>query len=29
MGPSKKEKADELGVALMNENDFLKLIGEE
>jgi DNA ligase (NAD+) len=29
MGPSKKEKASELGVPLMNENDFLKLIGEE
>jgi DNA ligase (NAD+) len=29
MGPSKKEKAVELGVPLMNEKDFLKLIGEE
>jgi len=29
MGPSKKEKADELGVPLMNEKDFLKLTGEE
>ncbi len=29
MGPSKKEKADELGVPLLNEKDFLKLIGEE
>jgi len=29
MGPSKKEKAEELGVPLMSENDFLKLIGEE
>jgi len=29
MGPSKKEKAEKLGVMLMNENDFLKLIGEE
>jgi DNA ligase (NAD+) len=29
MGPSKKEKADELGIPLMNEKDFLKLIGEE
>ena len=29
MGPSKKEKASELGVPLMDENEFLKLIGEE
>ena len=29
MGPSKKEKAEEYGIALMNETDFLKLIGEE
>ncbi len=29
MGPSKKEKAEQLGVPLMSENDFLKLIGEE
>ena len=29
MGPSKKEKAEQLGVILMNENDFLKLIGKE
>jgi DNA ligase (NAD+) len=29
MGPSKKEKADELGVPLMSEAEFLKLIGEE
>ena len=29
MGPAKKEKAEQLGVMLMNENDFLKLIGEE
>jgi DNA ligase (NAD+) len=29
MGPSKKEKASELGVPLMNENDFLRLIGED
>ncbi|MCX6333657.1 MAG: NAD-dependent DNA ligase LigA [Bacteroidia bacterium] len=29
MGPSKKEKAEQLGVAIMNENDFLELIGEE
>ncbi len=26
MGPSKKEKADKLGVTLLSENDFLKLI---
>lgn len=29
MGPSKKERAEELGVPLMDELDFLKLIGEE
>jgi len=29
MGPSKKEKADELGVPLMSETEFLKIIGEE
>lgn len=29
MGPSKKEKATELGVPLVDENEFLKLIGEE
>lgn len=29
MGPSKSEKAVELGIPLMNEQDFLKLIGEE
>jgi DNA ligase (NAD+) len=29
MGPSKKEKAGQLGVMLMSENDFLELIGEE
>jgi BRCT domain type II-containing protein len=29
MGPSKKEKAEELGIQLMNEADFLKIIGEE
>ncbi len=29
MGPSKKEKAEQLGVPLMSENDFLELIGEE
>jgi DNA ligase (NAD+) len=28
MGPAKKEKAAELGVLLMNEEDFLKLIGD-
>ncbi|MCK7531677.1 MAG: hypothetical protein MZV63_11930 [Marinilabiliales bacterium] len=28
MGRSKKEKAEELGVAMINENEFLKLIGE-
>ncbi len=29
MGPSKKEKAAELGIPLVNENEFLKLIGED
>jgi len=29
MGPSKKEKAEQLGVPLLNENEFLELIGEE
>jgi hypothetical protein len=29
MGQSKKEKAGELGVPLITEIEFLKLIGEE
>ncbi len=29
MGPAKKEKAEQLGVKMMNENDFLELIGKE
>jgi DNA ligase (NAD+) len=29
MGPSKKDKAAELGIKLMSENEFLKIIGEE
>jgi len=29
MGRSKKEKAEELGVMLISENEFLKIIGEE
>lgn len=29
IGPSKKEKAAELGIQLVSENDFLKIIGEE
>jgi DNA ligase (NAD+) len=29
MGPSKKEKAEEMGVLLISENEFLKIIGEE
>ena len=28
MGQSKKEKADELGVPMISESEFLKLIGE-
>jgi NAD-dependent DNA ligase len=29
MGQSKKEKANELGVQLLSESEFLKIIGEE
>jgi DNA ligase (NAD+) len=29
MGPSKREKAEELGVMLISENEFLKIIGED
>lgn len=29
MGPAKKEKASELGIPLVDENEFLKIIGEE
>jgi DNA ligase (NAD+) len=29
MGPAKKDKAAELGIPLVNENEFLKIIGEE
>jgi DNA ligase (NAD+) len=29
MGPSKREKAKELGIKIMNEEEFLKLTGEE
>ena len=29
MGESKKEKANNIGVPLINESDFLKLIGKE
>jgi DNA ligase (NAD+) len=29
MGPSKKEKAEELGIRILNEAEFLKIIGEE
>ncbi len=29
MGGSKREKADSLGIPLINENDFLKIIGED
>jgi len=28
MGPAKREKAEQLGVVMINENEFLKLIGE-
>jgi DNA ligase (NAD+) len=29
MGPSKREKASELGIRIMGESEFLKIIGEE
>jgi DNA ligase (NAD+) len=29
MGPSKKEKAEELGIQMLSEEEFLKIIGEE
>jgi DNA ligase (NAD+) len=29
MGPSKREKADELGIAILSESEFLKIVGEE
>ncbi|MBP1674057.1 MAG: NAD-dependent ligase LigA, partial [Bacteroidetes bacterium] len=29
MGPAKREKAEELGVQIINEAEFLKIIGEE
>jgi DNA ligase (NAD+) len=29
MGPSKREKAVDLGVRIINEEEFLKIIGEE
>jgi BRCT domain type II-containing protein len=29
MGPAKKEKAAELGIPLIDEIEFLKIIGEE
>jgi len=29
MGPSKREKAEELGIKILNEEEFLKLIGED
>ena len=29
MGPSKLEKAQKLGVPIMNEDEFLQLVGEE
>ena len=29
MGASKKEKANELGIRMINETDFLQIIGEE
>ena len=27
MGPSKKTKAEDLGVAIINEDDFIEMIG--
>jgi DNA ligase (NAD+) len=29
MGPSKREKAEELGIKILNEDEFMKIIGEE
>ena len=29
MGPSKREKAEKLGIPLVSEEDFLKILGEE
>jgi len=29
MGPSKREKAEELGIQILNEAEFMKIIGEE
>jgi DNA ligase (NAD+) len=29
MGPSKLEKAQKLGIKIMNEEEFLRLVGEE
>jgi DNA ligase (NAD+) len=29
MGPSKREKAEELGIKILNEEDFLKIIGKD
>jgi len=29
MGPSKREKAEELGIQILNEAEFMKLVGEE
>jgi len=29
MGQSKKEKANELGIQMIDENEFLRIIGEE
>jgi DNA ligase (NAD+) len=29
MGPSKREKAEQLGIKILNEDEFMKIIGEE
>jgi BRCT domain type II-containing protein len=29
MGPSKREKAEEFGIKILTEEEFLKIIGED